>query len=1604
MSRRMKICRNVAIGMAALLLVLAVAALIVIRTRAFQNYVKEKIVAAIQNGTGGVTEIGSFRFDLSTLHAHVANLVIHGSEPAGIAPFVRVESLDLYARVFSQGRIAGISALGIERPQVNVLVFPDGRTNLPTPKPSVPSKTTPLETIVDLAVGHFELRDGTLNYNSRRQPLDIQANNLHAQLWYHELERNYQGQLSLQPIYVVAARSAPVTVSVTLPLVLEREQIRLHQARIATPNSTIEIDASLQEPREPTLSAQIRGHIALADLKNIAALPLESRPGLPSSIDLNVDASGSAARIRVSAFNLAVGHSSLTASGVLKGAQGSGPLRFNGNLALSELARLAGIQASVAGNLGLQGEASLDTNNGYQVFANLASPNLAFNQGSLRLRHADLSADVHLAPDRLELNRLRVAALGGEVDANATLDNFAQLSATGQLRHFDIQQLLLLFDQHLPYGGSISGTVEANGDLHGPGMHGLEARTVLNIVPGRGGVPLQGRLQADYSGAREDVVVDNSYLSLPHTRLTVAGSLNRRLDVSLTTRDLRDLPITNSPVTLNGGQATLTASVSGGLSKPHIDGHLAVNDFQVQNRPFDVLSLDLIASDLGAAVKQGLLTRGAMQASFSASAGLRNWKLLPSNPLSAQVNVQNGDLADIMVLAGQPNQGFSGALTANLHVGGTIGNPIGSATIHVASGTLQEEPFDRIDVKANLSDRLASIPSATLTAGSARIDLAAEFHHPRDSFAAGQIHTTLHTNEIDLAQLHTLRKQAPNTAGRIELTADAVGNLNNSEFLLTSIQASASAREVTYEGQSYGDLQLQARTNGNTAILNVTSDLAGSNIRVQGTTQLVRGYPTTADAQVNGLRIERVLTLVHRTDIPAKGTLAVNARVRGTLQSPEGEATLDLTNAAAYNEPIDRLHARLTYLSQRIELPELEVASGPSHIALSGSFDHPAGSFDTGDVQFRITNTNIELARLHTLQQMSPRLSGSVRLSADGSVALASASPRILVTAINTDLTASNLAANGINPGNLKLAAHTNSAHQVDFTLQSTLAGSTIQANGNGQLGGNYPINAELSFNDIRWTRLAPLIGGASVSTPPAFDATAEGKVCVNGPVLRTDQLHGSLELVKLAVQTLPKPGEGRPITLQNQGPATASLDRGTVRLANFHFTGPQTDIQASGTAGISSTQALNVMVNAGIDLAVLKNFSREIISSGNVKLAAAVHGTLSNPQADGRVELQNATVNVTSVSNGLSNANGVILLRGNQATIQTLTAESGGGKITLNGFVSLARNLRFALRASASQVGVRVQEGVRVVAAGDVNLAGTTAHSTASGTVTLQELDYAPHNDLGSILQRAEPPVQNSATPSPLLDNMKLDVRVHTSPATHVQASLAQNLQIDCDLRVRGSASQPAVLGRVNLTEGQLVFFGSTYTINSGSISFFNPVQIDPILNLSLETQSQGVDVTLNVTGPVDNMKLTYTSNPPLQFQEIVALLAAGTTPTSDPTILANQPAPPQQSLEQRGESAILGQAVASPLANRMQRVFGVTQLKIDPAFTGSSQLPTAQVTLQQRVSTNLTLTYVSALDNPNSTLVRGEWELSPQWSAMAMRDQNGIVSINLMYKKQFR
>jgi translocation and assembly module TamB len=83
---------------------------------------------------------------------------------------------------------------------------------------------------------------------------------------------------------------------------------------------------------------------------------------------------------------------------------------------------------------------------------------------------------------------------------------------------------------------------------------------------------------------------------------------------------------------------------------------------------------------------------------------------------------------------------------------------------------------------------------------------------------------------------------------------------------------------------------------------------------------------------------------------------------------------------------------------------------------------------------------------------------------------------------------------------------------------------------------------------------------------------------------------------------------------------------------------------------------------------------------------------------------------------------------------------------------------------------------------------------------------------------------------------------------------------------------------------------------------------------------------------------------------------------------------------------------------------VFGVSQLRIDPTFASGSALPAARLTLQQRVANTVTFTYSQDLSQSNSELIRVEWALSPKFSAVATRDENGIFGVDFFYKRQYR
>ncbi|HEV2444703.1 MAG TPA: translocation/assembly module TamB domain-containing protein, partial [Candidatus Sulfopaludibacter sp.] len=347
--------------------------------------------------------------------------------------------------------------------------------------------------------------------------------------------------------------------------------------------------------------------------------------------------------------------------------------------------------------------------------------------------------------------------------------------------------------------------------------------------------------------------------------------------------------------------------------------------------------------------------------------------------------------------------------------------------------------------------------------------------------------------------------------------------------------------------------------------------------------------------------------------------------------------------------------------------------------------------------------------------------------------------------------------------------------------------------------------------------------------------------------------------------------------------------------------------------------------------------------------------------------------------------------------------AETGGGKVQLSGFAGYEGGQTiFRIHARVSEVRVRYPEGVSTVADATLNLTGSLERSMLAGTVTIRRTGFNPQTDFSSLIAQSAQPVQTPSARAGFLGGLGFDIQVNTAPDLEFQSSLAQDLQMEANLRLRGTFSNPAVLGRVNLTQGQIVFFGTKYDISQGSISFFNPIRIEPVFDIALETKARGIDITLAITGPLNKLNLTPRSDPPLQFSEIVALLATGRTPTNDPTLLAQQASGPQ-SWQQMGASALLGQAIASPVAGRLQRFFGVSKLRIDPSFPGVEYTPQARLTLEQQVTPDITFTYITYVTTSNPQVVRVEWAFSRRWSAVALREENGVFGIDFLYKKRF-
>ena len=764
---------------------------------------------------------------------------------------------------------------------------------------------------------------------------------------------------------------------------------------------------------------------------------------------------------------------------------------------------------------------------------------------------------------------------------------------------------------------------------------------------------------------------------------------------------------------------------------------------------------------------------------------------------------------------------------------------------------------------------------------------------------------------------------------------------------------------------------------------------------------LIAGTVNLRDANVADL-----LAVAEVEDVPATGSLTAAAKINGTVGNPIASGDVEITKGAIEEEPFDRLSAHVNYSNRKLDIANGQVAAGPGRMQVAATFDHEPGRFDAGRLRFRLETNATPLEQIQTIQKTRPGVKGAVQVTANGDLDFGTARGsafQLKVADFHADVTAQKLQLTGQTLGDAHLTA--DSLGQVlRAHIESDFASSAIRGDGEWKLEGDIPGTAKVTFPKLDFAQLRAWLASGTDGASP-FTGSAEGELEIAGPMLKPENMKAQLRVAKLEIG--PPPDSKVPSTagkLTNNGPVVASFANSVVTIDSAHLSGRGTDLNFGGKLVLKPRESLDVRIDGRADLSVVQDFVKDLSASGEAKIEGSVRGTIESPQPSGHVEFQNASFNLADFPNGLSAASGVIAFTGDRATIQNFTGSSGGGRVDLTGFLTYGEQQEVVrLHASARQVRVRYPEGVSTVADASLDLTGTSDRSTLSGTITILRTGVNLESDLGSVIAQSAEPVRTPSVQTGLLGGLNFDVQIVTSPDIQFQSSLTQDLQVEANLQLKGAITNPSLLGRITITQGQVVFYGSKYTINQGSISFYNPAHLEPILDIDLETRERGIDVTLTVAGPLNKLTLTPRSDPPLQFSEIVALLATGRTPTSDPTLLARESTSPVP-WQQTGASALLGQAIANPVAGRLQRFFGVSKLRIDPTLPGlESNNPQARITLEQQITPDLTFTYITNTSAVNQQAVRIEWAVSKQWSIVALREETGAFGIDFYLKKQF-
>ena len=703
---------------------------------------------------------------------------------------------------------------------------------------------------------------------------------------------------------------------------------------------------------------------------------------------------------------------------------------------------------------------------------------------------------------------------------------------------------------------------------------------------------------------------------------------------------------------------------------------------------------------------------------------------------------------------------------------------------------------------------------------------------------------------------------------------------------------------------------------------------------------------------------------------PVAGTLSADVVAGGTQLAPTGHGTISLTSARIAGEPVRSAH--------------VQFESAGHQVNANLKIDLPAGSLNatvlyepaSQSYQAELRAPGIKLDQLETVKARNLQLQGLLDVNASGRGTLQD--PQMQAVVEVPQLQVRDQVIRG-----LKL--QTNVAnHVASFTLDSEVLNTHAGAHGTIQLTGDYVADASLDTQSIS---LAPWVGMYAPAQAGNVTGQTEVHATVRGPLKDKTRLEAHLIVPQLAVNYK------NSIQLATEAPIRADYGNGVLNLQRSTIRGTGTEVTFQASVPAAKDAPASMLLQGSVDLRLAQLVSPDISSGGALRFDIDSFGRRSDPNVQGEIRIVNASFAAAGVPVGLQNGNGVLTLTRDRLGVTQFQGNVGGGTVTASGGIVYRPQLQFDLAMAAQGVRVLYDQSVRTAISSNLALTGSFENARLTGQVGVDQLSFTPDFDVSDLMSQ----FGEDATPPPaqgFSQNVSLDVAIQT-PSGLALTSRTLSLAGSANLHLRGTAAQPVLLGRLNLSGGDLIFSGNRYKLQGGTIDFTNRSRTEPVVDMSVNTTIDQYDIRMHFWGPADHLHTNYASDPALPPSDIINLIAFGKTSEA----AASNPTPPGT----LGAQSLIASQVSNQVTKRVEKLAGISQLSIDPVLGSSQQSPGARVAIQQRITSKVFVTFATDVTSTEREVIKFEYQVSRRTSFNAIRDQNGGFSFETTFRKQW-